>query len=261
MDCLHEAAPSDEMLIGFALDGEALPEHEQNHLEHCPTCQKRVAYYQRSHAALVARFYRTQCPPGTNLSLFAMGMLQKPERQRITDHLAICPLCSDEVEESYSFIQSWPTQVTVPAPAQTPFIRRIFAALVTHPQPQFALRNDPPSNDQPRSWPRHYQGETVDVSLHLSHTSKGDLVLVGVLTSTESDESIEALADIPAELYSAPWPGTLPSEEMKPLPLLSAKVDDIGNIVFKAIPAGEYFMVIHLPGREMIIEGLAIENT
>src|SRR5689334_4780483 len=188
MDCLHEAAPSDEMLVGFALDGEALPENEQKHIEHCPTCQKRLAGYQQSHEALVARFYRSLCPPGTDLCLYAMGLLSKQERQKIADHLAYCALCSDEVEESYSFIQSWPVQVTIPAHPQTPLIRRIFAALVPHPQLQLVLR----SETQELSWPRHYHGESVDISLHLSHTSKGELVLLGVLTSDEANENIEA---------------------------------------------------------------------
>ena len=37
------------------------------------------------------------------------------------------------------------------------------------------------------------------------------------------------------------------------------RVDDMGNIIFKPIPAGNYIMVISLLGHEMIIEGLTIE--
>jgi hypothetical protein len=36
-------------------------------------------------------------------------------------------------------------------------------------------------------------------------------------------------------------------------------VDDLGNIVFKPVPAGEYVMIVHLPGRELVVEGLTIE--
>jgi len=36
-------------------------------------------------------------------------------------------------------------------------------------------------------------------------------------------------------------------------------VDDMGNVIFKPIPAGNYVMVISLLGHEMIIEGLTIE--
>jgi hypothetical protein len=121
---------------------------------------------------------------------------------------------------------------------------------------QFALRNDV----QERPWPRHYQGEAVDLSLHLSHTSRGDLVLLGILTSADADESIETLTGVPAELYAAPWPGETFSGQVEYPPLLHSQVDDMGNIVFKSVPVGEYFMVIHLPDREMIVEGLTIEN-
>jgi len=121
---------------------------------------------------------------------------------------------------------------------------------------QLALRNDA----QERSWPRHYQGEAVDLSLHLSHTSKGNLVLLGILTSADADESVEALTGVATELYAAPWPGETFSGQTEYPPLLQSQVDDMGNIVFKSVPVGEYFMVIHLPGREMIVEGLTIEN-
>lgn len=256
MNCLHEAHLSEEKLIGFALDGEALPEDAQHHLEHCARCQQRIAHYQKSHDALVARFYRSQCPAGTDLSLYTMGLLRQKERQRIANHLVDCPLCSIEVEKTYSFIQSWPVPTSVLSPARSPLVRRIFAALVSQPQLQLSLRND--AREPP--WPRHYQGEAVDLSLNFSHTSKGENVLIGVLTSAEADEDVAALTGIPAELYAAPWPGKTFSEQAGYLPLLCTQIDDMGNIVFKSVPVGEYFMVIHLPGREMIVEGLIIEN-
>jgi len=37
-------------------------------------------------------------------------------------------------------------------------------------------------------------------------------------------------------------------------------VDDLGNIVFSRVPLGEYIMVVHLPGQEVIIEGIGIER-
>lgn len=256
MDCLQDVAPSNEQLIGFVLDGEALPEDAQDHLAHCAVCQQRTAHYQKSYASLVTHLYRSQCPTGMDLSLYAMALLSRKEHQRIAKHVADCPLCSSEIEETSSFMQSWPFGMAAPSPAQSPLIRRIFATLVPQPQMQFALRNDA----QERPWPRHYQGETVDLSLHLSHTSRGDLVLLGILTSADADESVEMLTGVLAELYAAPWPGESFSGQAEYPPLQHSQVDDMGNIVFKSVPVGEYFMVIHLPGREMIAEGLTIEN-
>ena len=84
-------------------------------------------------------------------------------------------------------------------------------------------------------------------------------MLLGILTSSDAAEDVDALEGVLAELYHAPLPvasnGTMP----KALPLLQTRVDDLGNIVFKPVPAGNYVMVISLPGREMIIDGLTIE--
>src|SRR5438874_1978748 len=113
MSCLHEAHLSDEKLIGFALDGEALPEDAQHHLEHCAECQQRIAHYKKFHDGLVARFYHSQCQAGTDLRLYTMGLLRQKERQRIANHLVDCPLCSIEVEKTYSFMQRWPVPTSV----------------------------------------------------------------------------------------------------------------------------------------------------
>jgi hypothetical protein len=86
-------------------------------------------------------------------------------------------------------------------------------------------------------------------------------MLLGILTSSDPAEDVDALEGILAELHKTPLPvasnGTIP----KTLPFLQTRVDDMGNIVFKPVPAGNYMMVINLPGREMIIDGLTIEET
>jgi hypothetical protein len=41
---------------------------------------------------------------------------------------------------------------------------------------------------------------------------------------------------------------------------MSTLVDDLGNIVFKAIPPGEYIMLLYLPESELVIKGLTIEH-
>ena len=41
-------------------------------------------------------------------------------------------------------------------------------------------------------------------------------------------------------------------------PFQRAQIDDLGHFVFRDVPGGEYVMVLHLPGREVIIEELAI---
>ena len=46
MDCLNSLAPSDEELISFALDDEALPSEADNHLHQCEICQERLTNIQ-----------------------------------------------------------------------------------------------------------------------------------------------------------------------------------------------------------------------
>ncbi len=80
-------------------------------------------------------------------------------------------------------------------------------------------------------------------------------MLLGIIT--DPTESIEAFKGMAAELYPARG-GKDSSRADKPL--LREQVDDLGNIVFSAVPVGEYVMIVHLPGREMVIEGLIIES-
>jgi hypothetical protein len=261
MDCKHEAAPNDEELIAFALDDEALSPEAQDHLEHCEVCQQRVARYRQTNARLVARLYRTQCPSSTELSFYSIGGegneggLSPEDRLRIANHLLDCPLCMAEVEETRRFMAQ---PIEFPAPAFSPraLVRRIFATPVKR-QPLLVVRGE----GQDTAWPRHYKAEAADLSLHLSRASNGDPMLLGILTSSNPGEDMDALQGVLAELYKAPLPvasnGTIP----RTLPFLQTRVDDLGNVVFKPVPAGNYIMVINLPGREMIIDGLTIEET
>ena len=138
--------------------------------------------------------------------------------------------------------------------------RRIFATRVLQRQKRLFLRNDA-QGAHGASWPRYYQGEVVEITLHLSYTSRGELVLLGILTSSDANEDVEALTGVTAELNAASRPGEAFREQTDYLPLLSTRVDDMGTVVFKDVPTGEYFMMIHLPGSEMIVEGLVIESS
>jgi hypothetical protein len=266
MDCFLENAPTDEELIAFALDDEVLSSEAQYHLDHCEVCQQRVTRYRQTNASLVARLYRTQCPTSTELSFYCVSgggrggrgdreELSPEKRQQIASHVLDCPLCMAEVEETRRFMAQ-PIEFPVPAFSPRALVRRIFATPVKRQQ-LLVVRGDA----QDSAWPRQYKAEAVDLSLHLSRTSSGEPMLLGILTSSNPAEDVDALQGVLAELYKAPLPvasnGTIP----KTLPFLQTRVDDMGNIVFKPVPAGNYTMVINLPGREMIIDGLTIEET
>jgi hypothetical protein len=263
MDCKNSIAPTDEELLRFALDGEALSTEAQDHIEGCETCQRRLATYRQANTFLLSHLYRSECPTGEELSMYCAGYDFLPEEKRIgiANHILDCPLCAAEAEETRKFLRIQDIPMSTPAFSPRAVVRRIFAARVPRPQAQFIVRGE----GKETTWPRQYRAESVDLSLHLTRTSSGEFMLLGILTSTDPAEDVEALEGIAAELYAAPGPvedssanGT--SSKKAPVsPLLSTKVDDLGNIVFKPVPAGEYVMFVHLPGRELVVDGLTIE--
>jgi hypothetical protein len=253
MDCLHPVAPDDEELLRFALDGEAVSEEVSRHLEQCTTCQQRLARYKKAHSFLVSHLYRSQCPSGTELSLYCAGFLPEDQRITIANHILDCPLCAAEAEDTRQFLaETGDLLPSHPSPlhALSGSVRRIFATLVRQ-QGQLVVRGD----TDPTAWPRQYRADSTDLSLHLSRASSGAFMLLGILTDPR--ESIEAFQGMAAELYPATGGK---NEGRAEKPLLSVEVDELGNIVFDAVSVGEYVMIVHLPGREMIVEGLTIES-
>jgi len=126
---------------------------------------------------------------------------------------------------------------------------RIFATLVKQ-QAQLVVRSEAAESD----WPRQYRADSINLSLHLSQARSGEYLLLGIIT--DPNESIEAFTGMTAELYPAA-DGKDANRAKKPL--LSEQVDDLGNIVFSAVPVGNYVMIIHLGERELVIEGLEIQ--
>jgi hypothetical protein len=239
----------------MALDEEALPEEANNHLQHCEICQQRLARYKQVNTYLLSHLYRSQCPTGEELSLYCAGLLPGDERIRIANHVLDCPLCTAEVTETRKFLRTLDIEHPVPSWSPRALLRPIFATRVIRTQPQFAVRG----NDSEIAWPRQYKAESVDLSLHLSLTSSGEHMLLGILTSIDPAESVDALEGVPAELYIAPWPLAANGDKPGTLPFLRTEVDDLGHLVFKPVPAGEYVMIIYLPNREVIIQDLSIE--
>lgn len=256
MDCLNSIAPTDEELISFALDGEPLPRAANNHLQQCETCQKRLARYKQTNDYLVSRLYRSQCPSGQEISLYCTDLVSEEDRIRIANHVLDCPLCAQEVKDSRAFLRTLDLELVEPVFSPRALLRPVFATRVFSKQAQFAIRGE--SNTSESTWPRHYKAETVDLSLHLSFTSKGERMLLGIITSTDPDESVEIFEGVAVELYTAPGP-TASNGDHPSSPLLCTYVDDLGNFALKNVPNGQYVLVIYLPDREMVIEDIFFE--
>ncbi|TMB83055.1 MAG: hypothetical protein E6J48_05125 [Chloroflexi bacterium] len=224
-------APTDEELISFALDGEALPEEANNHLQQCETCQQRLAAYKQANVYLLSHLYRSQCPSGEQLSLYCADLLPADERMSIASHVKDCPLCATEVEQSRSFLRM---DIEIPASSFSlrALLHPILATRVIHSQPQFAVRGDAST----ATWPRQYKTESVDLSFHLSLTSSGQHMLLGIMTSTDPDGSVDSFEGVPVELYTAPGPLAASGDESAAPPLLRTQGDDISVVSPQVIP-------------------------
>jgi len=248
-------APNDEELLGFALDEEALSVPAGEHLEQCEICQQRLARYKQVNSSIVSQLYRRLCPTGTQLSLYCADLLPVEERTRVAAHVLDCPLCAAEVAVTRRFM-AMPLLEPFHEAAPLATARRIYATLFRQ-QAQLVLRDGGTMPE--KAWPRQYRAESIDISLHLSRASSGAYMLLGILTSADDKESVDAFEGARAELYAAQKDGS--KEERKPEEAICrAMVDDLGNIVFSGVPVGEYTMVVHLPGQEVIIEGIDIER-
>ena len=118
----------------------------------------------------------------------------------------------------------------------------------------FTVRGDVPAS----AFPRQYKAESLDISLHLSRSNYGSPMLLGILTSTSASESIDTFEGMIADLYTAPGPLATDGDKQTEKPLLRTQINDLGHMVFRNMPEGEYIMVLHLPGRAVIIEELTI---
>jgi hypothetical protein len=113
------------------------------------------------------------------------------------------------------------------------------------------------------TWPRQYQAESINLSLHLSPNSKKEYMLSATMTSSVSLVSVDTFEGVEVELYAVQGSSSEQSdgkEEYRPAEAttLHTEVDDTGNIVFLAVPPGNYTLVVHLPERELMIEDVII---
>ena len=127
-------------------------------------------------------------------------------------------------------------------------------AILVRQEPIFRVRGDVPQSD----YPRLYRAESLDISLHLSRSSGGSYLLLGILTSRDTSENSDAFEGINVDLYAAPGPLWMHGDTWVGKPLLSTKIDDFGHIVLSDVPEGEFVMVLYLPAFEVIVEGLTI---
>jgi len=259
-ECTNSMAPGAEELLRLVLDKEPLRQETREHLEQCSICQRQLAVYMRTPDQLFSKLYRSKCPSVTQLNLYCAGMLHRDESPTIAYHIAECPLCTSEVITIRQFLADFEPFPLIKEKTVFPrrVVERLIAAFVPW-QPQLVTRGTASDG----LWPRQYRAGELNISLHLSRGSSGEIILLGLFTSDNPDEAIEEREGVPVDLYHALDFAVAPDANAQTgtsMPMMTAQIDDLGNVVFKAVPFGEYVMVVHLPAREVVIEGLNIQS-
>jgi hypothetical protein len=260
----HVLALSEESLMSVAYEEETLSESEREHLKQCALCQQQLTLYKQTNALLRAKFYRYQCPSGVELNYYCLGILSEESRKRIDSHILDCPSCADEViaiRQSQANFEAFPA-TTFSAPE---VMRRLIATYVVQQPAQPVLREDAAlvlrDGAPEKGWPRQYQAESIDLSLHLSHTANGEIMLIGIITSSNARATVSVFKGSKVSLYYAPGPLAADSQGAETAtPLLSTEVDGGGNLTLEPVPAGSFVMVMRLPGQEVIIGEFTIDQ-
>lgn len=247
--CPDILAPADEDLLSLVYDEGSLSTQEQAHFDQCLLCQRRLASYSDLNDVLLTKLRRGLCPSAIRLNYYCLDAVPAEERVSLASHLLDCPRCADEVTDIRRVQAAFEPFPAVP-PSLGTVVRRLLATLVVQ-QAQPITRSATPNT----GWPRQYQAGTLDLSLHVSRQSNGEAMLIGILTSSDAHITVDAFEGVEARLYNAPYNGEV-AENAEPL--LTAQVDEIGNLLLEPIPTGAYIMLICLPDQEIVIEGLTI---
>jgi hypothetical protein len=250
----HTLALSNEELMSVAYNEDTLSQAEREHLAQCSICQQQLAVYTRTNTQLLTKLYRSVCPSAVELNYYCLGMIPAAQKMSVASHILDCPSCADDV----TLIRRQQAAFEPFSPATPSFqaaIRRLVATLVVQ-QAQPVLREHTHDN----GWPRQYRAESIDLSLHLSRTSNNDIMLLGIITSSDDTETVNAFEGMVVELFQTPNPHdtTQAIQTRDAPPFLTTHIEDVGNILLEPVPAGTYMMVIHLPGRAVIIEDVSI---
>jgi hypothetical protein len=83
-------------------------------------------------------------------------------------------------------------------------------------------------------------------------------MLVGLLSSRNTGETINAFEGMDVDLYAAPGPLWIEGDMWIGTPLLRTRIDELGHLIFRDVPPSEFVMVLYLPTCEVIVEGLTI---
>jgi hypothetical protein len=244
MDCISPPPLSDGQL-GAYIAGDADPVTTA-HLAHCTYCRERARAFARINQQLAAHLYRADCPSSLVLGEYELGLLPAEQTLAIQQHLQLCPHCPRELAQLNGFLAAVAPDLE-PDPLQVigQRVRMLIAELVDRAAgltnagglaPALAgLRGDAVEQ-------LAYQAEEFQIILETQPdpTQSGRTTLLGLLLGADQPQTLVAhlrQADLPIE---------------------TAPVDELGNFIFSALPAGQYDLLlsgddveVHIPALQL----------
>ena len=246
MSCLKTTQLTDSELL-MALDGEADPEVTM-HIADCPGCRARTDQLQKFQNGLTNRLFRATCPPSIELGEYHLGFVPMATAVAIKQHLAECPLCSQELTQLASYMdQPDPFLRSDPLAAVRRSVKVLVARLISGPtvhtgmgSPAFApaLAGLRGSLDSPLI----YEADDIQVMLEVHDDA--------ALTDRKAVMGLIVGIDAPEELHAELWhEGTH---------TLSTQVDEIGNFAFDGLTPAGYDLFISGHNLDVHIESLSL---
>ena len=255
--CSNPLALDEEELLQYILEDENLDEAHFSHLQECSLCQKHLVSYRDTYHLLLSAFYRVECPDAMQLSLYCENMLSSKEMRTIDQHVSICLLCADEVNIIRQAIDRFPITTGAENSLLAQLIKKFGHLLKAHllPQPQAVVRQAGPSS----SWPRYYEAQDINLSLHLSYTVQQQMMLIGIILGND-EEQVEDYNGATVELYQvkdepSETQATETSEEQS---LLTTTVDSQGQFSFAPLQEGSYVLLLHFEKADVVIDQIAL---
>ncbi|HZD10861.1 MAG TPA: hypothetical protein VE553_05905 [Candidatus Binatia bacterium] len=230
---------SDADLLAY-LDG-VLEEELARHIERSPGYRHRLEELARQERRMLAHVYRGTCPDAQELGEYHMDLLAPERAAIVAQHLEICPRCASELNELRAFLDELAPEleynllerVRVLIARLVPDFPSVGGALM--PAPALAgMRGEV-------AGPLLYEADDVQVSVEVQDDGAhaGRKSVLGVVTGGDA----------------AGWQATL-WQDMEQVQTQS--VDDLGNFVFEALPAGGYRLTLRGDEVEIVIQDLAV---
>jgi len=231
---------SDAALLAW-LDGDATA---AEHMARCQHCQARARDLRQQETALRKIAHRMTCPPAHTLAEYALGLLPNAQHNELSQHLAHCPHCRQELALQQQFMAATAPATApapTPAPASAPTLGQQVKIIVAQllQDARDAWQNTGTGSLQPAlaamrgqvDGPQIYTAGDYQLSLELipDPENQGRRALIGLLLGDNAPETFEI------QLWQ------------QDALITHTRIDPHGNFSINKLPPGNYELKLIRP--------------